>query len=180
MASKDPRIEGYAKALLDIAQAEGVLDQVEDELFRFARTLENEIRLRDALVDPQLPVERRVAMLRELLGAKATQHTVNLIGFVVEQGRARELSQIIDSLVELAAKERQKAVAEVRTAVALDDDQRERLERALRDATGKDITLKVIVDPSVVGGLLARVGDLVFDASVRRRLELAKERLGKG
>lgn len=179
MASKDPRIEGYAKALLDIAQAEGVLDQVEDELFRFARTLENEIRLRDALVDPQLPVERRVAMLRELLGAKATQHTVNLIGFVVEQGRARELSQIIDSLVELAAKERQKAVAEVRTAVPLDNDQRERLERALREATGKDITLKVIVDPSVVGGLVARVGDLVFDASVRRRLELAKERLGR-
>jgi|SRR5437764_7540223 len=180
MASKDPRIEGYARALLDIAQAEGALDQVEDELFRFARTLENEIRLRDALVDPQLPVERRVAMLRELLGTKASQHTVNLIGFVVEQGRARELTQIIDSLVELAAKERQKAVAEVRTAVPLDDDQRARLGRALREATGKEITLKVIVDPSVVGGLLARVGDLVFDASVRRRLELAKERLGRG
>ena len=180
MASKDPRIEGYARALLDIVQAEGVLDQVEDELFRFARTLENEIRLRDALVDPQLPVERRVAMLRELLGAKASQHTVNLIGFVVEQGRARELTHIIDSLVELAAKERQKAVAEVRTAVALDDDQRDRLERALREATGKEITLKIIVDPSVVGGLVARVGDLVFDASVRRRLELAREGLGRG
>jgi len=180
MASRDPRIEGYAKALLDVAQAEGVLDQIEDELFRFARTLENEIRLRDALVDPQLPVERRVAMLRELLGVKASQHTVNLIGFVVEQGRARELIQIIDSLVELAAKERQKAVAEVRTAVALDDDQRARLERALRDATGKEITLKIIVDPAVVGGLVARVGDLVFDASVRRRLELAKERFGRG
>lgn len=180
MASKDPRIEGYSKALLDIAQAEGVLDQVEDELFRFARTLENEIRLRDALVDPQLPVERRVAMLRELLGTKASQHTVNLIGFVVEQGRARELTQIIDTLVELAAKERQKAVAEVRTATSLDDDQRARLERALREATGKEITLKVIVDPSVVGGLVARVGDVVFDASVRRRLERAKEELGRG
>jgi F-type H+-transporting ATPase subunit delta len=179
MASRDPRIEGYAKALLDIAQAEGALDQVEDELFRFARALENEIRLRDALVDPQLPVERRVAMLRELLGTKASQHTVNLISFVVEQGRARELTQIIDSLVELAAKERQKAVAEVRTAVALDDAQRARLERALRGATGKEITLKIIVDPSVVGGLIARVGDLVFDASVRRRLERAKEELGR-
>ena len=180
MASRDPRIEGYAKALLDIAQAEGALDQVEDELFRFARTLENEIRLRDALVDPQLPVERRVSMLRELLGTKASQHTVNLVGFVVEQGRARELIQIIDSLVELAAKERQKAVAEVRTAVSLDEDQRARLQRALREATGKEITLKVIVDPSLVGGLVARVGDVVFDASVRRRLERAKEELGRG
>ena len=119
-------------------------------------------------------------MLRELLGAKATQHTVNLIGFVVEQGRARELTQIIDSLVQLAAAERDRAVAEVRSAVPLDDGQRERLERALREATGKEITLKVIVDPAVVGGLVARVGDMVFDASVRRRLELAKERLGRG
>ena len=173
-------IRGYATAIFTVAQAEGILDQVEDELFRFARTLENEIRLRDALVDAQLPVERRVAMLRELLGTKASQHTVNLVGFVVEQGRARELTQIIDSLVELAAKERQKAVAEVRTAVSLDEDQRARLQRALREATGKEITLKVIVDPSVVGGLVARVGDLVFDASVRRRLELAKEEFGRG
>jgi len=180
MSSKDPRVEGYAKALFDIAQAEGALDQVEDELFRFARTLENEIRLRDALVDPQLPVERRVEMLRELLDAKASPHTVNLISFIVEQGRARELTHIIDSMVELAARERQRAVAEVRSAVPLDEEQRQRLERALRDATGKEITLKVIVDPSVVGGLVARVGDLVFDASVRRRLELAKENLGRG
>jgi len=174
------RVEIYAHSLLEVARVEGNLSEVEDELFRFARTLENEIRLRDALVDPQLPVERRVAMLRELLGTKASQHTVNLVGFVVEQGRARELTQIIDSLVELAAKERQKAVAEVRTAVPLDDDQRARLQRALREATGKEITLKVIVDASVVGGLVARVGDLVFDASVRRRLERAKEELGRG
>ena len=83
-------------------------------------------------------------------------------------------------MVELAARERQRAVAEVRSAVPLDEEQRQRLERALRDATGKEITLRVIVDPSVVGGLVARVGDLVFDASVRRRLELAKENLGRG
>ena len=178
--AKDPRVEGYAKALFDIAQAEGVLDQVEDELFRFARTLENEIRLRDALVDPQLPVERRVAMIRELLGAKASPHTTNLISFIVEQGRAREITHIIDAMVELAARERQLAVAEVRTAVPLDDEQRARLERALRDATRKEITLKVIIDPSVMGGLVARVGDMVFDASVRRRLELAKEEFGRG
>jgi F-type H+-transporting ATPase subunit delta len=180
MSSKDARVEGYAKALFDIAQAEGVLEQVEDELFRFARTLENEIRLRDALIDPGLPPEQRVKMLEELLGKKASPHTVNLIAFVVQQGRARELIAIIDSLVELAAKERSKAVAEVRSAMPLDGEQRGKLEQALKAATGKDITLKVIVDPSIVGGLVARVGDVVFDASVRRRLELAKEQLGKG
>jgi len=180
MSTRDPRVQGYAAALFQIARAEGVLEQVEDELFRFARTLENESRLRDALVDPNLPSEHRSTMIQELLGSRATPHTANLIAFVVQQGRARDLSAIIDGLVEIAAEERKRAVAEVRTATPLSDEQRDKLERALRSATGKEITLKVIVDPSVVGGLVARVGDVIFDASVRRRLELAKERFGRG
>jgi F-type H+-transporting ATPase subunit delta len=180
MSTRDPRVQGYAAALFQIASAEGVLEQVEDELFRFARTLENESRLRDALVDPNLPAEHRANMIQELLGSRATPHTANLIAFVVQQGRARELSAIIDGLVQIAAEERKRAVAEVRTAVPLSDEQRDKLGRALRSATGKEITLKVIVDPSVVGGLVARVGDVIFDASVRRRLELAKEQFGRG
>jgi F-type H+-transporting ATPase subunit delta len=180
MTTKDPRVQGYAAALFQIAKAEGALEQVEDELFRFARTLENEIKLRDALVDPNLPADHRAKMVRELLGAKASPHTANLIAFIVEQGRARELTAIVDSLVELAAQERSKAVAEVRSALPLDGEQRAKLEDALRKATGKEITLKVIVDPSVVGGLVARVGDVVFDASVRRRLTLAKEHFERG
>lgn len=178
--SKDPRVQGYAAALFQVAQAEGILEQVEDELFRFARTLENEIRLRDALIDPNTPADHRAAMVAELLGDKVSPHTVNLIGFVVQAGRARDLAAIVDSLVEMAAKERRKAIAEVRSAVPLDADQRAQLEAALKRSTGKEITLKVIVDPSVIGGLVARVGDTVFDASVRRRLQRAKEHLKRG
>ena len=177
--TNDPRVQGYATALFQVATAEGALEQVEDELFRFARTLEHESKLRDALTDPNLPADHRANMIGELLGEKATPHTVNLISFVVQQGRARELTKIIDSLVALAAESRQQAVAEVRAAVPLDGDQRARLKQALEKAAGKQIELKVIVDPSVVGGLVARVGDQVFDATVRHRLELAKEHFGR-
>ena len=177
--TKDPRIQGYAAALFQVAKAEGALEQVEDELFRFARTHENESRVRDALNDPNLPADHRAKMVTELLGNKASQHTANLIAFVVTQGRARELTQIVDSLVELAAQERMRAVAEVRSAVPIDGERRERLKAALERATGKEVELKVIVDPSVVGGLIARVGNVVFDASVRRRLDMAKELFGR-
>jgi len=173
--AKDPRIQGYATAMFQVAKAEDALEQVEDELFRFARTLENESRLRDALVDPNLPADHRANMVRELLGDKASPHTISRVSFLVEQGRARDLPAIIDALVAFAAEERKHAVAEVRAPVPLDEQQRARLESALKAATGKEITLKVIVDPTVLGGLVARVGDIVFDASVRRRLELAKE-----
>ena len=179
MSARDPRVQGYATALFQVAQAEGALEQIEDELFRFARTLENELKLREALTDPNLPAEHRANMVQELLGNKASPHTANLIGFIVQQGRARELAAIIDSLVELAATERQKAVAEVRSAVPLDGEQQSKLMVALERATGKQVAVKVVVDPSVIGGLVARVGDVVFDASVRHRLDLAKEHLGR-
>jgi F-type H+-transporting ATPase subunit delta len=172
-------IRGYGQALFQIARAEGALESVEDELFRFARILENETELRQALTDPGLPPEQRAKMITELLGNKATPHTVNLIAFVVQQGRARELTKIIDSLVQLAAEERKKAVAEVRSATPLDEQQREKLKEAITKATGKQVELKVLVDPTVIGGLLVRVGDQVFDGTVRRRLEMAKEHIGR-
>jgi len=172
-------IHGYAQALFQIARAEGALETVEDELFRFARILENETQLREALTDPSLPPEQRSKMIVELLGDKSTPHTVNVIAFVVQQGRARELTKIIDSLVQLAAEERKKAVAEVRSAMPLDEGQREKLKDAITRATGKQVELKVLVDPTVIGGLLVRVGDQVFDGTVRRRLEMAKEHIGR-
>jgi F-type H+-transporting ATPase subunit delta len=173
-------IRGYAQALFSIAEAEGALEAVEDELFRFARTLETENSLRETLTDPALPVERKKAVLQEIIGEKAGSHTVSILGFLVEQGKARELGLIVDELVELAAERRKAAVAEVRTAVPLDDDHKRRLADALEKATGKTVQLKVVVDPSVIGGVVARIGDQVIDGSIRKRLELAKERMSEG
>jgi F-type H+-transporting ATPase subunit delta len=177
--ARNEAIRGYAQALFAVADAEGALDAVEDELFRFARALERETRLREALTDPALPPERKKAVLSDVLGERANPHTVNLLGFIVEQGRAKEVAAIADELAAVAAERRQAAVAEVRTAVPLDQEYRERLTEALQKATSKRIELKVVVDPSVIGGVVARVGDQVIDGSIRRRLELARERLSE-
>jgi len=171
------RIEAYAKALLEVARAEGRLAEVEDELFRFARTVDGSDDLRMALSDPALPAERRVAVVQDLLGAKALQTSVALSEFVVSAGRAGDLSEIVDRFVELAAEEGRKVVAEVRTAVALNADQVERLRDALANATNKDVEVRVVVDPSVLGGVIARVGDVVIDGSVRHRLDQLKEQI---
>lgn len=169
-----PRVAAYANALLEVARAEGHLAEVEDELFRFARTLEASDDLRMALTDPALPVERRVAVIEDLLGAKALQTSVALVMFLVSAGRVGELPAIVDRFVELAAAERRRAVAEVRSAIPLSGDQVERLRIALNHATGKDVEVKVVVDKSVLGGLVATVGDIVIDGSVRHRLEQMK------
>jgi F-type H+-transporting ATPase subunit delta len=177
MAEKDALVRGYAEALFAVAEAEGELDVVEDQLYAFAKALETEGRLREALTDPLLPAENKKGLIRDLLGERANPHAVNVLGFLVDQGRAREIGRIVEELAAVAAERRAHVVAEVRSAVPLDDAQRARLAEALSKATGRQVEVKVVVDPAVVGGIVAKVGDEVFDGSVRSRLDEARGRL---
>jgi F-type H+-transporting ATPase subunit delta len=170
MADVD-RIDAYAEAMFDIARAEGTLAEVEDELFRFARALESSDELREALTDPHIPASRRQQIVEDLLGPRATGTTTALVSMVVGAGRARDLPQIIDKLVARSAAEANKAVAEVRSAIPLTDDQQNRLADAIHRTTGKAVEVKVVVDPSVLGGVVTTVGDTVIDGSVRSRLD---------
>ena len=170
----DDRTLAYAEALFGVARAEGTLGEVEDELFRFSQTLQGNDELRDALTNPGIPASRRQQIVEDLLGGKASPTTAALVSMVVGTGRARELPAIIRQLVEMSAAEANKEVAEVRSAVPLDDQMRERLSRALSDAVGKQVEVKVVVDPSVLGGIVAQVGDTVIDGSVRSRLDKLK------
>jgi len=171
------RIDGYATALIEVARAEGSLDQVEDELYRFARALESSDSLRNTLNDPMIPAAKRQAIVEDLLGAKASPTTTSLVSFVVGAGRAHDLPAIIDRVVNRAATEKDRTVAEVRSAVALTDEQRSRLAAALAAATGKQVEVKVVIDPSIMGGIVAQVGDVVIDGSVRNRLDQLTSRL---
>lgn len=171
----DSRVAGYAAAIFEVARAEGVLPKVEDELFSFSHVLTGNEDLRMTLSDPAIPGDRKQAIIYDLLGTKASPITALLVAFVVSAGRARELPAVIAEVVERAAADRRHAVAEVRSAVPLDEDQRRRLARALSANLGKQVEVKVFVDPSVLGGVAARVGDVVIDGTVRHRLDQLKE-----
>ena len=171
------RIEVYADALFAVARAEGNLKEVEDELFRFARVLEGSDELRAKLTDPHIPAAVRVQIVEDLLGGKAQPSTIGLVSMVVGNGRARELPAIVDLMVSKAAAAAQKEVAEVRSAIPLSPDQIARLAEALGKATGKQVEVKVILDPTIKGGVIAQIGDTVIDGSVRRRLEQLRNAL---
>ena len=177
MADKDALVRSYAEALFRVAAAEGELDAVERHLFAFAKLLERETQVREALVDPALPTENKRRLIADTLGERASLVTVNLLGFLVEQGRARELGRIVEELSEVVAQTREQAVAEVRTAIPLDEPKTRRLADALSRATGRQVEVRVVVDPSVIGGAVAKVGDEIFDGSVRSRLLEAREHL---
>jgi len=173
----EARNEGYARALVEIAEAEGNLAVVENELFRLARALEQSEPLRKVLTDESIPAARRQAIVEELIGAKATTTTTQLVSLVIGAGRGRDLPAIVDKVVKRASSAQNKDVAEVRTAVTLTPEQETRLAAALEKATGTKVNLKVVIDPNVLGGLIATVGDSVIDGSVRTRLDQVKSRL---
>ena len=116
MATKDEIVRGYARALLEVAEAEDDLGTVEDELFAFAKVVERDGRLSEALTDPALPAENKRTLVKELLTDRANPHTVSILGFLIEQGRAKELGRIVEGLAELAAERRRHVVAEVRSS----------------------------------------------------------------
>lgn len=169
------RAEIYAEALLGIIRAEEAVDEVTDELFRFARTLESNDELWQALGDPYIPAERRSQIVVDLLGGKASDVTVAVVSLIVSTGRARELPAIVDMIVAASAQAAAKQVAEVRVAKDLTEDQRNRLAAALAQTVGSEVEVKVVVDPTVLGGVVAQIGDRVIDGSVRTRLNQLRE-----
>jgi F-type H+-transporting ATPase subunit delta len=173
----DELIHGYADALFRVVRAEGELDRVEDELYRFGKILESNHELRQALSDQSMEKGQRAKIVEELLGDKVSDHTLGLLTFIVGQGRARQLPQIREEVSELAAESRNAVVAEVRSAIPLDDEQRTQLAKALSKATGKRVEIKVLVDPAVIGGVVAKVGDTVIDGTIKRRLEQLREQV---
>jgi F-type H+-transporting ATPase subunit delta len=173
----DDRIVGYANGILELARAEGEAERVENELFDIAQTLDKSAELRSSLTDPQLPMERKQAVIDELLGGRASSLTVGLIQFIVSQGRISELPDMARAVAERAAETRSKALAEVRSAIPLDADTVDRLAAALSKATGKNVEVKVIVDEAVIGGIVARIGDTVIDGSIARRVDSLRQAL---
>ncbi|MDH4118403.1 MAG: ATP synthase F1 subunit delta [Acidimicrobiia bacterium] len=165
------RVDGYAAAIFELASAEGELSRVEREFGAIARTIDSSTELRDALIDPRLPAERKQAIVDDLVGGRASQLTVNLVSFMVNQGRATELGSVATRLADRAARKGGVDVAEIRSAVPLDDAIVQRLAAALGRAVGRTVEVRTIVDPSVMGGVVARVGDTVIDGSVKSRLQ---------
>ena len=166
-----------AGAAMNAAEGDGVLDEVEDELFRFGRLLEREQPLRAALTDPGLPGDRKLSLLRELLGSRAQPITLRLIEVAVTQPRTGSLETALEELSRLAAQRRQRYIAQVRVARPLDTDQEQRLGASLARIYGREVALQVDVDPTVLGGIEVRVGDEVIDGTVERRLQSVRRSL---
>jgi F-type H+-transporting ATPase subunit delta len=166
-----------AMAAFTAAEKAGELEQLEGELFGLATLVEREPRVRSALTDPGLPVENKQALVADLLSG-AGRRAAALADLLVELYEGHELDKVAREWAAAAAARRDRVVAEVRSAVELDNRRRARLAEALTRVIGKPVVLQAIVDETILGSVVVRVGNELFDGSVRSRLEQAREALG--
>jgi F-type H+-transporting ATPase subunit delta len=175
LASRN-RVAGYAAAVFEmVGTAE--IEEIEDQLFRFARTVESNPALRVALGDRDLPVSVRQGVVDDLLGDKVNPAAIQLAAYAVKGGRARDIVGTLDALVAAAARARGWRVARVVSADEVADAQQRGLRDALARLTGSPVELQVTVDPNLLGGVVVQVGDLLVDGSARHRLDELEEHL---
>ena len=159
------------------AESRGTLDDLEDELFRFGRIVSAQPELRVTLASPFIPAERKQALLESLIGSKVTAASRDLITRACVHPRGRGLEAALAEFAAIAARRRERLIAEVRVASALPADLHDRLAAALAAAYGHEVHLNVIVDPQVVGGMSVRIGDEQIDGSIATRLAVLRRRM---
>ena len=164
-------------AVVEGADAEGTLDELEDELFRFGRIVDAEPDLRVALSSPFADPERKQQLLDALLAGKVTPSALRLITEAAFHPRGRSLDKSLGEYAGLAAQRRERLVAEVHVAGELSAEQRSRLAAALAAAYGHDVHLNVVLDPEVVGGMSVQIADELIDGSLATRLAALRRKL---
>ena len=167
-----------AMAAITAADKAGQLEQLEDELFFVGTLVEEHPQVRSALTNPGLPVENKRALVADLLDGRVGGRAAALADLVVELYEGHDLDTLAKQWAEAAAARRNRVVAEVRSAVELDTERQARLAEALTQVLGKPVVLQVTVDEAILGSVVVRVGDELFDGSIRSRLEQAREALG--
>lgn len=164
------------RSLFLVARNEGQLDTVADELHGFARLVERNPQLSDALRNRALPLENRQALVAQLTASRVLSVTAQLLQRAA-QGRVRNLPLTVDYYLELAAEVGQQNIASVTVARPLDAERTVRLRKALEAQIGGPVTLKIDVDPRVIGGMDVRIGDDIIESTIAGRLSEARRLL---
>jgi F-type H+-transporting ATPase subunit delta len=179
MARRETVARRYAEAAFEIGRSEDALDAWQGDLARLRELLGN-AELRRLLEHPAVPYADKERILRRIAGTEVSREAVNLVLLMVRRGRPGSVDRMVEHFDALVRQDHGIALAEVRTALPLDDEQRAAVVGRLAEITGEKIEMNEVVDASLIGGIAVRIGDRLYDASVRNRLERLRARLTAG
>ena len=175
MARRETAARRYADAAFEIGRADGTLETWERDLATLREALGDE-QLRRLVEHPAVPFAEKEKVLRRVVTG-VSREPLALALLMIRRGRPGAIDAMVDRFAELVRRERGISLAEVRTALPLDDEQRTAIAERLRALTGDRVEMNELVDESLMGGISVRIGDRLYDASVRSRLERLRARL---
>ncbi|SRR5690606_9951427 len=173
----NPVARRYALALYQEAQAQNAVDRTDEDVAALAEALDASRELTALFESPVVPREKKEAVIRRLFDGKLADLTLRFVRLLVEKEREDLLPAVVRAYGALRDERLGIVEAHVRTARALGAEEEKQLERALEARTGKQVRLKVDVEPSLIGGLVVRIGDRVYDRSVQHQLDLLRGQL---
>jgi len=176
MARRETAARRYAEAALEIGRADGTLDAWERDLALLGELL-GHAELRRLLEHPAIPFARKEKVMQQVAGGDVSREALALVLLMVRRGRPGAIGRMVEHFGELLRRERGIVLAEVRTALPLDDEQRRAVAARLVELTGDRVEMNETVDESLIGGIAVRIGDRLYDASVRSRLERLRARM---
>lgn len=174
----------YAAALLELAFDKGVPAEVLRDMRELGRILHDDKKALAFLVTPNIRKESKRAVIDRALGGRVSEIVQNFIKVVVDKGRAQALLDIIRMFVQMYHERQGELMVKVQSAQPLEDDERDKLRGALKKKFGPkgytEVVLDEKVDPKLLGGIIVRTGDSLYDGSLRTRLAAIGERLRAG
>jgi F-type H+-transporting ATPase subunit delta len=169
----------YAEAIFDIARKQNTIDRTLEDVQGIATVFSNR-KVAYLLIEPRVSAQRKETAVRQALASKVLPTSLNLALLVVERQLVEAMQNIANELEKLVLDYKNEAKAEVATATEMDEAQRNSVKQALERRTGKTILMQTKVQPEILGGVVARVGDQVIDGSVRYRLTALRQQLLRG
>lgn len=176
---RGPSTRRYAQAVFELAAGDGSFDQWLDDFGVLASAIQN-TEFAELLDAPQIAIDEKVRIVNQVMDSAVNPLAVNLLCLLASRGAARLVPSIAEQYQVLLDAERSIERAEVVSAVPLSDDQRQRIVELLKGIVGKDVTVESRVEPALLGGFIARVGDRVVDGSTRTKLDQMRRELVDG
>ncbi len=171
----------YARALFSLGREEGILEEVEKELSQFAELWESDEELQRVLTNPIIQLEEKVSLVEEIAkGLKLSTAVRDFLRLLTSKGRLMFITEVCREFELLIDQEKGRLRAVLTSAVPLPGQMIERIKGTLERVLGKEVSLRVEEDPELIGGVVAQVGSLVFDGSVKTRLEQMEAKLKQG
>jgi F-type H+-transporting ATPase subunit delta len=168
----------YAQAAFDVAKEQGNVDEWEHELAQLSATLTNP-QAEEFFVHPAVPPEAKQAALRTLVPREDQHYIRNLMLLLLERDRLQQLPQIVEVFNAMVLQDRGVVIADVTTAVKLDEAEAEQVRERLSQLVGKEVQIRTRVDPEIIGGIVIHMGDTLIDGSVRTQLRQLRQRLAR-